>query len=138
MRNIVVTIDNVPRAADGVESAADHSRRPATFVTAGAEDTLVLAPENYARYEPFVALVLATSTRRRSCRSIAGSQPLFQQAYEELGHPDASFNDALDRGHRASARRRRRPRGEIALVQPSVLYATRTSGSRSCRPGRSC
>jgi hypothetical protein len=46
---------------------------------------------------------------------------LFQQAYEELGHPNASFNTRLNEiiEHLLQTPT---PRGEIALVQPSVLY----------------
>ena len=55
-----------------------------------------------ARYEPFVALV-SNIDAKTLVSFYRGLEPLFQQAYEELGHPDASFNDALERGHRASA-----------------------------------
>jgi hypothetical protein len=50
-----------------------------------------------------------------------GLEPLFQQAYEELGHPDASFtarlNEVIEHLLQTPT-----PRGQVALVQPSVLY----------------
>jgi hypothetical protein len=50
-----------------------------------------------------------------------GMEPLFQQAYEELGHPDAEFDDRLIEviEHLLTTPN---PTGEIRLVQPSVLY----------------
>ena len=60
-------------------------------MTAG--DSLVIAPDNSARYAPVVALVHAIDTKQ-----LVGSirfYPLFQQAYRELGYPDGYFNDRL-------------------------------------------
>src|SRR5688572_8117438 len=56
VRNIVVTIDNVPRQ----QMALNQRPLQATagdFVTSGEENAIVIAPENYGRYEPFVGLV---------------------------------------------------------------------------------
>src|SRR6185436_3264087 len=57
VRNVVVTIDNLPR-----EKAALQQRpikpTPGKFVTSSADDTTtVIARENYARYTPLVAVV---------------------------------------------------------------------------------
>jgi hypothetical protein len=119
VRNIVVSIDNVPR-----EQMALNQRpitpTPGEFVTSGPEDALVLSPENFARYEPFVALVSNTDAKTL-VSYYRGLEPLFQQAYEELGHPDASFTARLSEviEHLLQTPT---PRGEIALVQPSVVY----------------
>ena len=80
----------------------------------------MLAPENYARYEPFVALV-SNIDAKTLVSFYRGLEPLFQQSYEELGQPDASFNTRLTEviEHLLQTPT---PRGEIALVQPSVLY----------------
>jgi hypothetical protein len=119
VRNIVVSIDNVPR-----EQLALNQRpfapTPGEFVTSGPEDALVLSPDNFARYEPFVALV-SNMDAKTLVSYYRGLEPLFQQAYEELGHPDASFtarlNEVIEHLLQTPT-----PRGEIALVQPSVLY----------------
>jgi hypothetical protein len=119
VRNIVVTIDNVPRQV----MALDQRPIAATqgdFVTSGDEDAIVLAPENYARYEPFVALV-SNIDAKTLVSFYRGLEPLFQQSYEELGQPDASFNTRL-REVIEHLLQTPTPRGEIALVQPSVLY----------------
>jgi hypothetical protein len=119
VRNIVVTIDNAPRQQMAL------NQRPlqptaGDFITSGEEDTIVLAPENFARYEPFVALV-AHADAKTLVSFYRGLEPLFQQAYEELGHPDASFSARLNEviEHLLQTPT---PRGDIALVQPSVLY----------------
>lgn len=119
VRRIVVTIDNATR-----EQMALNQRplKPTAgdFLIAGPEDAPVLAPENYARYEPFVAL--ASALDAKTLVSLYRSlEPLFQQAYEELGQPGRRFNDRLIEviDHLLAAPS---PRGEIRLVQPSVLY----------------
>jgi hypothetical protein len=117
--NVVVTIDNLTR-----EQMALNQRpitpTPGAFVTSGPEDAIVLAPENFARYEPFVALV-ANIDATTLVSFYRGLEPLFQQSYEELGHPDASFsmrlNEVIEHLLQTPT-----PRGEIALVQPSVVY----------------
>jgi hypothetical protein len=119
VRNLVVSIDNAPREQLAL------NQRPITppegeFITSGSDDAIVLSPENYARYEPFVALV-ANIDAKTLVSFYRGLQPLFQQAYEDLGHPDASFDTRLTEviEHLLQTPT---PRGSIALVQPSVLY----------------
>ena len=119
VRNLVVSIDNAPR-----EQLALNQRPilppEGEFITSGSDDAIVLSPENYARYEPFVALV-ANIDAKTLVSFYRGLQPLFQQAYEDLGHPDASFDTRLTEviEHLLQTPT---PRGQIALVQPSVLY----------------
>jgi hypothetical protein len=119
VRNIVVTIDNAPRQQMALNQRP-IKQTPGAFVTAGADDTLVLAPENYARYEPFVALVRATDAKTL-VSLYRGLQPLFQQAYEDLGNPGKSFDTRLVEviEHLLATPN---VRDEIRLVQPSVLY----------------
>ena len=119
VRNIVVTLDNVPRQQMALNQRP-LKPPPGEFVTAGTEEAPVLSPENYARYEPFVELV-RTMDAKTLVSLYRGLQPLFQQSYEELGHPDASFNNRLIEiiDHLLATPN---PPGEIRLVQPSVQY----------------
>jgi hypothetical protein len=119
VRNLVVTIDNMPRQQMALNQRPIQPT-PGAFVTSGSEDAIVLAPENYARYEPFVALV-SNIDAKTLVSFYRGIEPLFQQAYEELGQPDASFSARLTEviEHLLQTPT---PRGQIALVQPSVLY----------------
>jgi hypothetical protein len=119
VRNIVVTIDNIPR-----EKMALNQRpvqpTPGDFITTGEESGVMLGPENYARYEPFVGLV-SNVDAKTLVSFYRGLEPLFQEAYEDLGHPNESFtarlNEVIEHLLQTPT-----PRGEIALVQPSVLY----------------
>jgi len=119
VRNIVVTIDNAPRQQMALNQRPLQAA-PGDFVTRGSDDEIFLAPENFERYEPFVALV-ANLDAKTLVSFYRGLEPLFQQAYEDLGHPDASFTDRLNEviEHLLQTPT---PRGQIALVQPSVVY----------------
>ncbi len=119
IRNVVVTLDNAPRE----QMALNQRPVKATngkFETAGQDDTLVLSPENYARYTPFVDVVRQTDAKTLVAL-YRGMQPLFQQAYEELGHPNGVFKTRLLEVVRHLLATPE-PQGEIRLVQPSVVY----------------
>ena len=119
IRNIVVTIDNLPR-----EKVAVNQRpikpTPGKFIATGSEDVHEIASENYARYAPLVAVV-----KRVDAQTLVafyrGLQPLFQQAYEDLGNPNASFNARLLQviDHLLQTPDIAQP---ARLVQPSVVY----------------
>jgi DUF3014 family protein len=119
IRNIVVTIDNVPRQKMALNQRPVQPT-PGDFITSGEESAMVIAPANYARYQPFVALVSKLDAKTL-VSFYRGLEPLFQEAYEDLGHPGASFNTRLNEviEHLLQTPT---PRGQIALVQPSVLY----------------
>ena len=119
IRNVVVTIDSLPRPALALE------RRPiqptlGLFAVSGAEDALVLSEENYSRYTPFVTLVARTDGRTLVA-IYRRYYPLLQEAYVELGNPDTVFDtrvrEVID--HLLATPEVAEP---IALVQPNVLY----------------
>jgi hypothetical protein len=119
VRNVVVTIDNMAR-----EKMALNQRpiKPTggAFAVTGSEDTLAIAPANYSRYTPFVTVAkqLDAGTVVAFYR---GLQPLFQEAYEELGNPDQLFNtrllEVIDHLLQTPD-----VAGPVRLVQPSVYY----------------
>jgi hypothetical protein len=119
IRNIVVSIDNAPRQQLTV-AQRPIKRAPSAFMTSGSEDSLTLSPQNYDRYAPLIAVVrrLDTKTLVALYRSL---QPLFQQSYEELGHPNGVFNTRLLEVIRHLLATPEAPL-EIKLVQPSVQY----------------
>jgi hypothetical protein len=86
----------------------------------GSEDAHEIASENYLRYAPIVAVV-----KRVDAQTLVafyrGLQPLFQQAYEELGNPNGSFNARLLAviDHLLQTPDVAQP---VLLVQPSVVY----------------
>ncbi len=119
IRNVVVTIDNSAR-----EKMALNQRplKPTggKFAVTGADETLVIAPANYSRYTPIVQAMdkVDASTLVALYR---GLQPLFQQAYEDLGNPNQLFNtrllEVIDHLLQTPD-----VQGPVRLVQPSVYY----------------
>jgi hypothetical protein len=122
IRNIVVTVDNLPRQKLAVE------RRPAKptpgqALTEGDADlgeVTTLSVQNYARYVPFVNAVQAADVKRLAAL-YSHWYPLFQKAYEDQGYPDKNFNDrllvAIDDMLKAPE-----VQGPVRLVRPRVFY----------------
>ena len=119
VRHIVVTVDNLP------EQKVAQRLRPVLPVTGmfgvgGPEDEPVLDSSNYARYEPMLTLLRNTDTQALIA-AYTRYYPLFQEAYESLGHPPEYFNDRLVEviDHLLET-----PdvQGPIALTRPGVLY----------------
>ncbi len=119
IRRMVVTVDNLPRKKVAVE------RRPilptgGTFATSGSEESLTLSPNNYARYAPLVRLVEAADAKQLTALYFR-YYPLFQRAYEDLGYPNAYFNDRLVEVI-DDVLATPQVNGPIRLVQPRVFY----------------
>lgn len=66
---------------------------PGKFMIAEGE-TLTIHPENARRYAPYVRIFTAVETQRLVDMYVR-FYPLFQEAYETLGHGDVYFNDRL-------------------------------------------
>jgi hypothetical protein len=118
VRNIVATIDNLPRKSIALRLSPLKPVAGA-FRVAGAEGALV-AGDNAARYAPYVRAMEAIDSAKLVAVYVR-LYPLFQQAYTDLGYPSRYFNDrvfeALDDLLAAPE-----VRGPIALTQPKVLY----------------
>jgi hypothetical protein len=118
VRNVVVTIDNLPRKKAAVQR---WPLRPTAgeFVVSGAED-VALSDANYGRYTPLVKVV-----QKADVSQVAGLYkrfyPLFQEAYADLGYPDGYFNDRLVEviDHLLATPE---VAGPIRLTQPGVFY----------------
>ena len=119
VRNAVVTIDNLTREKMALNQRPVKPTAGA-FIASGPDESLVIAKENYDRYKPFVAAV-----KRIDAQTLVslyrGMQPLFQQAYEDLGNPNRLFNarllEVID--HLLQTPDVREP---VRLVRPSVYY----------------
>jgi len=118
VRNIVVTVDNLPRKTFAMRLSP---AKPVggLVATTGKDETLAIAPENAARYAPWVAL-LEKVDAQRLVALYARAYPLFQQAYVELGYPDGHFNTRLVQviDHLLAAPE---PAAPLRLVVPHVL-----------------
>jgi Protein of unknown function (DUF3014) len=119
VRNIVVTIDNL-----STEKVAERIRPlkpvPGAFAAGGSEDAPVLDAANYERYQALVQLVQSTDTQALVA-TYQRYYPLFQEAYESLGHPPQYFNDRVIEviDHLLATPE---VQGTIALSRPGMLY----------------
>ena len=119
VRNIVVTVDNLPRSKTAVERRPVQVT-PGSALVVASGDEITLSEANYARYAPFVSLVQSTDAKQLSTLYFH-YYPLFQESYENLGYPDKYFNDRLveviDNLLATPT-----PKGPIKLTQPRVFY----------------
>lgn len=119
VRHIVVSIDNLP-----TEKVAERVRPlkpvPGAFAVTGPEEAPVLDPANYDRYQGLVQLVQSTDAQALAA-AYQRYYPLFQEAYESLGHPPEYFNDRLIEviDHLLATPE---VSGPIPLARPGVLY----------------
>jgi hypothetical protein len=93
IRHIVVTVDNLPRNKVAEQMRPVKSVGGETQV-ATSGDSIVLKPENSARYAAVMKLIEGTDIKQVGALYIR-YYPLFQQAYEDLGYPGQYFNDRL-------------------------------------------
>ncbi len=116
---IVATVDNLPRKA---APARMMPVKPVTgpFAIVGSGDQAVIAPQNAARYAPYVRIALAIDARKLVAL-YSRFYPLFQRAYRELGFPNKYFNDRLIEAidDLLAAPELDEP---VRLAQPKVLY----------------
>jgi hypothetical protein len=119
VRHIVVSVDNLPEQKVA-ERIRPLKRVPGKFEVGGSEDAPVLNPANYERYHSLVQLIRSTDTKRL-VETYSHYYPLFQDAYESLGHPPQYFNDRVVEviDHLLATPDVPDP---IALAQPNVLY----------------
>jgi hypothetical protein len=118
VRNVVVTIDNLPRKKADVRLWPVKPVGGELTVAPGGEPTL--SADNAARYEPFIKIVKNADVAQLASM-YRHFYPLFQQAYVDLGYPDGYFNDRLVEviDHLLAT-----PdvAGPIKLTQPGVFY----------------
>lgn len=115
IRNIVATVDNLPRAAAPSRVNPLHPT-PGRF----AVQSMQVAPGNAARYAARLRLLQSVDARHLVDLYVA-YYPLFQKAYVELGYPGRYFNDRLIEAidDLLAAPESTAP---IRVEQPKVLY----------------
>lgn len=119
IRHLVVTIDNLPRQKVAVDKRPT-SPLAGSFAADGDELHATLDPQNFARYQPLVAVIEKMDVHQLTAVYIH-FYPLFQQAYENLGYPNGYFNDRLVQVI-DTLLATPQPTGPIALVRPNVMY----------------
>ncbi len=119
IRNIVVTVDNLPGRRLPMRMLPVNPPS-GSFITAGMDENFEISTKNAARYTPYVKLMDAVDSQQ-----VVGIYvllyPLFQQAYEELGYPGKYFNDRLIvvLDNLLAAPEIQEP---VKLVQPKVFF----------------
>lgn len=93
IRNIVATVDALPRAGVSPTVMPVNPAAGRMVVTTDGE-AMAIAPDNAARYAPYIDVLKAVDTRTTATIYLR-YYPLFQQAYRELGYPQGYFNDRL-------------------------------------------
>lgn len=93
VRGVVATIDNLPRS-NVAQRILPVKPTPGQFLTDGQGDNVVISPDNYRRYAPYVQLA-ETADAKKLVSAYVRFYPVFQQAYQELGYPNGYFNDRV-------------------------------------------
>lgn len=119
IRRFVATIDNLPRKSVS-QRLSPLKPVPGSFRVAESGGSIVIAPDNAARYAPYVR-ALETLDSARLVAIYVHFYPLFQQAYTELGYPNRYFNDRV---FEVIDQLLATPdvNGPLVLTQPKVLY----------------
>lgn len=93
IERFVVMVDNLPRQ-QLPKTHRPIKPTPGKFLARGERDELTIDPANYRRYAPLVKMLAALDTKQ-VVAVYKRLYPLFQEAYEGIGYPDAYFNDRL-------------------------------------------
>lgn len=93
VRRFVVTVDNLPRKSTA-QRLMPVKPVPGPFAVSGNGNAFDVAPANAARYRPYVVAMEGVEAKK-AVAAYARMYPLFQAAYQELGYPNAYFNDRL-------------------------------------------
>ena len=119
VRNLVVTVDNLPRQKLAVEKRP-MSATPGAFLANGDELHATLDRRNFDRYKPLVTLI-SSLDMAKVAQIYTRFYPLFQEAYQNLGYPNGYFNDRLVQVIDVLLATPQ-PSGPIELQQPNVMY----------------
>lgn len=119
IRRFVVTIDNLPNK----KLPRQHvlvTRAAGPFQVMNEADSVSIAPDNAARYAPFLSLAIQADAAQLVAIYVR-FYALFQEAYAEVASPGAYFNDRLVDviEHLLNTPVVDEP---IPLVKPKVLY----------------
>jgi hypothetical protein len=93
VRRWVISVDALPRSRLP-QRLSPVQRVPGQLVAGGSPDAPTLSPDNYARYEPYLALAESIDPDALAS-AYRWLYPLFEQAYTELVRPEGYFNDRL-------------------------------------------
>jgi hypothetical protein len=115
----VATVDNLPRQTVALQKMPVKPVAGA-LATTQADGKTLLRADNAERYETYLRVMEHADTQKL-VSTYVHFYPLFQKAYEDLGYPNAYFNDRLVEviDHLLAAPDVPAP---IELAQPKILY----------------
>ena len=119
VRDVVVTVDNLPRKKVAAELRPVQPTAGDTAIDTQAGQS-TLSAQNYARYAPVMQAVSAMDPKQLADLYFR-LYPLFQQAYENLGYPGKYFNDRMVLAIDSLLATPDVP-GPISVVRPKVFY----------------
>lgn len=133
IRHIVVTVDNLSKKKVAVEQRP-FKPTGGQFMVLANGDQLTIDPQNYARYEPFIAMVKAVDPQQ-VVQLYYHFYPLFQTAFDDLGYQNGYFNDHVIAliDHLLATPDVAAP---VALVQPNVMYRYADPELEALSPGQ--
>ena len=117
--NFVAFIDNL--ASNELVAKFSPLKQPAEkFSVIELGDKIYLNPESYNRYNIYVDVINSVNVEF-AIELYQKLNPLFEQAYQELGYPEGAFDSALTQAI-DSALDAPIIRDQIELVAPSAMY----------------
>jgi hypothetical protein len=119
IRHIVVTVDNLAKPRLAVEQRPVQPTR-GSFLVDGDDTHATESPNNAARYAPALAALRKLDNNQLLALYLQ-YYPLFQSAYQDLGYPNAYFNDRLIAVIDDMLEAPRAPE-PVALTRPKVMY----------------
>ena len=119
IRNFVVFVDNLSRGQLMAKfSPLAKPNKP--FTTINVDQKIYLDSESYNRYNNYAEIINSINIKV-ALKHYLLLEPLFDQAYHEIGYPDQAFanrlNEAIDILEETPIIRE-----PIALLSPSVMY----------------
>lgn len=119
VRNVVATVDNLPRRASATQRSP-VKLPPGAFGVTSSNESIVVSSANALRYEPYVKLLDSVNAARLA-QLYVRHYPLFQQAYRDLGYPNGHFNDRLVESIDVMLAAPEK-KGDLKLVQPKIFH----------------
>jgi len=120
IRKIVVFVDNVANGSIVREPVAVLAPRGTFSARSISEKVYILENASYQRYDLTTSILVSIDTRR-AVEFYVLLKPLFQEAYDELGYPDAKFDTAIFKaiGRLLETPVRTEP---VRLTRPVVMF----------------
>ncbi|TKB44684.1 DUF3014 domain-containing protein [Thalassotalea mangrovi] len=120
LRRTVVFADNFAKGQVATKEAPVYSP-DGTFQASPVNDNeFVISPENYSRYQSYIELA-ASFEPKELVAMYEQLSPLLEEAYQELGYPERSFDQVRD-DVISQILAFEYPEQSPVLIQPGVVY----------------